>query len=95
MPQAKLNMQDLVHGAVGAVDKVVTPFVREMRGMRGESKTVQYNMAERYAKVHRGNDLATREFVAKHMPVGANPIMEQHRYEQAMESLIRENGWKF
>ena len=85
----------MLHGALGATDKIVTPVIKGLRDGAGTSKLMQKRAAERYARLHQNNPLAMMEFVAKNIPKGANPIQEMARYQSSMEALLKENGWKF
>jgi hypothetical protein len=84
-------MRGLFHDALAGARDVLGGVAGEIK--QGHTLTDD-EMLARYVNLHRGNPLATAQFVARNAPAGASPLAEWRRYEAQMEDKLKQRGMR-
>lgn len=83
-------MKNMIEGAMRQAASIAMPFMEQAFASSGELTPRQ--QLSRYELLHRGNPVATAQFISKNAPSGV-PLMQAWRdYESAMEKLRSELG---
>ena len=84
-------MRNIVHNALTGARTIMD---KAMNTVAQGNQLSDDEALLRYTTLHRNNPVATQDFVVKNAPMGTNPMVAQHEYELAMETLLRERGFR-
>ena len=85
-------MRNTIHNALANARDIIG---KATSNISEGNKLSEDEMLQRYMLMHRGNPVATAQFIAGNrdrIPDGVNPLTAWRNYESKMEDLLRSRG---